>query len=52
MKDKELEAILKKISGIFDYAYESTEDDEEKIYICEVEADLHNYLKKKGMLGE
>ncbi len=50
MKDKELEAILEKISGIFDSAYEFAEDDEEKIYICEVEADLHNYLKKKGVL--
>ena len=50
MKDKELETILNKINGIFDSAYEFAEDDEEKSYICEVEVDLYNYLKKKGML--
>ena len=27
-------------------------DAEEKIYICEVEADLRNYLKKRGILEQ
>lgn len=46
----ELHELLDKISGIFDMAYEFTDDDEEKIYICEVEADLHEFLRKRGML--
>jgi hypothetical protein len=50
VEEEELYSLLDKISGILDMAYEFTDDDEEKIYICEVEADLHDYLRKRGML--
>lgn len=50
MIDEKLDELLNKISGIFDYAYESSEDKEEKDYICEVENELHDYLREKGLL--
>ena len=48
--DTRLKDILNNVSGIFDSAYEFAEDDEEKIYICEVEKDLYAYLKEKGLI--
>lgn len=48
--DKRLEEILNKISGIFDQAYETAADDEEKEYINQTETELHDYLKEKGLL--
>lgn len=50
MKDEKLEAILNKISGIFDSAYEFAADDEEKAHICLVERELHLYLQERGLL--
>ena len=50
MKDEKLEAILNKVSGIFDSAYEFAENDEEKAYICLVEQELHLYLQGRGLL--
>lgn len=48
--DKRLDEILNKVNGIFDQAYEAAADDEEKEYINQVEMELHNYLKEKGLL--
>ena len=48
--DTRLKDILNKINGIFYAAYMFAADDEEKIYICEVERDLYIYLKEKGLL--
>ena len=46
----ELSGILDKLSGILDMAYEHSEDQDEKVYICEVEDNLHNCLRKLGVL--
>ena len=50
MKDERLEEILTEISGIFDFAYESADCDEDREYINSVEEKLTNYLKEKGLL--
>ena len=50
MKDKRLEEILNKVSGIFDSAYEFTEDAEEQEYINSVEQELREYLLEKGLI--
>ena len=50
MKDERLEEILNEISGIFDFAYENTEDDEGRDHINAVEDKLTDYLKEKGLL--
>ena len=52
MKDKKLEEILIEVSGIFDGAYESTDDDENREYINAVEERLYGYLKEKGLIEE
>jgi hypothetical protein len=50
MKDEKLEAILNKVGGVFDAAYEYAADDEERAYIIKVEYELHCYLKERGLL--
>ena len=52
MKDKRLEEILIEASGIFDFAYENTDDDEDRDYINSVEDKLIEYLKEKGLIEE
>ena len=47
-KNEELKAILDEISGILDFAYESSEDEEEQDYICKVEDKLYKFLRKEG----
>lgn len=50
MKDKRLEEILDKISGIFDCAYENAEDEEEEEYINSVENELYDWLCDEGYI--
>ena len=50
MKDEKLQQILNEVSGIFDYAYENSDEDEDREYINEVENKLHNYLAEKGLI--
>ena len=50
MKDKRLDEILNKVSGVFDSAYEFAADEEEREYINEVQYELHKYLLEKGLL--
>jgi hypothetical protein len=44
-----IEKILERLSGLLDSLYEWA-DDEEREAICEVEDDLHNFLKEKGLI--
>lgn len=48
MKDERLTNILDRLSNILDMAYEYAEDDDTKTEICDVEEDLHDYLREKG----
>lgn len=50
VNDPKLIEILDALSGILDGAYEFFEDDEERESICKVENDLHEYLRKAGLL--
>jgi hypothetical protein len=50
MMDEKLDAILNKVGGIFDSAYEYAADDEERAYIIKVEYELHCYLKEKNLM--
>lgn len=50
MKDERLEEILNEVSGIFDFAYENSDTDEDREYVNAVEEKLTNYLKEKGLL--
>ena len=50
MKDKRLEEILDKISGIFDFAYEAADDDEGRDYINSIENELYDWLYDKGYI--
>ena len=52
MKDKRLEEILMDVNGVFDLAYENSEDDADREYINVVEARLYGYLKEKGLIEE
>ena len=45
-----LDEILNAVSGIFDFTYECEHDENERIYICAVEAALHKYLKEKDLI--
>ena len=45
----DIEKILERLSGLFDSFYECA-DDEEREAICEVEDDLYNFLKEKGLI--
>lgn len=49
-KNERLDQLLNEISSIFDCAYEYSEADADKEYICEVENKLRNYLKEKGLI--
>lgn len=42
--------LLEKLSGILDMAYEFTDDQEERDYICNVENALHERLRQEGVL--
>jgi hypothetical protein len=50
VNDPKLMEILDALSGILDGAYEYFDDDEERETICKVENDLHEYLRKAGLL--
>ena len=50
MNDARLDEILNAISGIFDFAYDNTNDPEEMRHINKVESDLHEYLIDKGLM--
>ena len=50
VEEYDIEELLIAINGIFDFAYECEYDENERIYICEVEAALHKYLKEKELI--
>lgn len=50
VNDPKLIEILDALSGILDGAYEFFDGDEERENICKVENDLHEYLRKVGLL--
>lgn len=49
-EDCTLDELLDKLSGILDQAYEFSEDESEREYICAVEDALHSCLKKMGVI--
>lgn len=50
LEDCTLQELLEKLSGILDMAYEFTDDEEERDYICNVENALHERLRQEGVL--
>lgn len=42
--------LLEKLSGILDMAYELTDDQEERDYICNVENVLYKCLRREGVI--
>lgn len=50
IKDKRLDQILNKISGIFDFAYEEADDDEGRDYINSIENELYDWLHDEGYI--
>ena len=51
VKDERLDAILNKLSGIFDCAYLYADDEEGREYINNTENEMYMYLKDHGLLS-
>ena len=51
VKDERLDAILNKLSGIFDCAYFYADGEEEREYINNTENELYMYLNDHGLLS-
>ena len=50
VEEYDIDELLNAISGIFDFAYENEYDENERIYICSVEATLYKKLKEAGLI--